>query len=221
MWYALNRALFGAWMAVRFQLRIEGQAREPEPPYMIIANHCSGIDPLLIAQAVRSPVSFLCHQDLARNPVKRWWIRSLGGFFIRPRDVLHGAITTAVRRLAQGKVVCLFPEGTRSLDGRLLPLRTGGAYIALAAGVPVLPVGILGAHRIMPVGTTRPRPGLAVVRLGPLLQPPKEGSRVLRALIREWTARFTDALSQLLPADQQPAASSVPGTDVAALRLAR
>ncbi len=206
-------------MSLRFQLRIERLAREPDPPYLIVANHCSGIDPLLVAQAVRAPVSFLCHQDLARNLVKRLWIRSLGAFFIRPRDVVHGAIAAALRRLAQRKAVCLFPEGTRSLDGRLLPLRTGGAFIALAAGVPVLPVAIVGTHRIMPVGTTRPRPGLAIVRVGPALRPPKEGPRVSRVLIREWTARFAEALSRLLPADQQPAAPPVPGTVVPGTRV--
>lgn len=210
MWYALNRLLLGLGCRLLFHYDIEGAHHEPSPPYLIIANHASSIDIPLVGLAVRSRARFMGKVELASSPWMRRWIRSLGGFFVRRGEPDRGAVATAMALLASGGVVCLFPEGTRSADGRMMTLKTGAAYLALKAGVPVLPVAIIGAHRVLPKGASWPRRGRVTIRIGPPLGISRVEGPVTHELLQSWTARFGRALMDLLPDDQHPFGGSFP-----------
>jgi len=209
MWYRLNRLFFRVLLARLLEYRIEGAPHEPRPPYLIIANHTSALDDPLVAIAARTRLVYIGKEELMRPWIVGLWIRSLGNIFIRRGEPDRAALEAALRALRRGSAVSVFPEGTRSLDGRVGLFHHGTAWLALRAGVPVLPLGIAGAHRAMPKGARWPRGGSIVVRIGPPLHVPKVDGRVTRPMMEEWTERFKQAVIDLLPPDQH----SLPASD--------
>lgn len=204
LWYRVNHSFFEWLLQWQVGYIVEGQEYEPPPPYIIIANHASALDDPLAALAVRAPVVFMAKEELGRNPLIRLWIHSLGSFFVHRGEPDRIAMRNALRLLAQGKVLCLFPEGTRSLDGRLGPLRSGAAYLALKTGVPILPMALIGTHHAMPKGANWPRRSSIRIRLGVPLRVPRIDGRVTHPLLGEWTERFRVLLAGMLPLEQQP-----------------
>jgi 1-acyl-sn-glycerol-3-phosphate acyltransferase len=98
----------------------------------------------------------------------------------------------------------IYPEGTRSPDGRLLPFRRGAFVLAIKAGVPVVPVACSGAHRVLAKNSYRIRPGDVVVRFCPAI----DAAEYPMAHRNELAKRVHDAIAAALPPDQQPAESS-------------
>lgn len=210
MWYRLNRFFFKVWFWLQFGYRIEGRHHEPPPPYIIIANHTSAVDIPLVAIAARAPVAFVAKEELMRIGAVRVWIRSVGGIFVRRGDPGRAFFRTALDILSRGRVLGIFAEGARSPDGRLQPFEEGAAYFALHAGVPVLPIAIIGSHRVMPKGAKFPRRAVVVLRIGEPLVVPKVEGRLTRALLAEWTRKFHQTLAALLPPDQRPLPEPAP-----------
>ncbi len=210
MWYALHKAFFRLLLRRLLDLRFEGGHQEPAPPYLLIANHTSALDDPLVALAVRARVYYMGKEELAQNVFMRLWIRSLGNFFVRRHEPDRAALRLAEGVLRQGRTLSVFPEGTRSLDGRVGTFWSGTAYLALRTGVPVLPVGLCGAYSAMPRGASwvrrfqgGHRPPV-VVRVGPVISVPRVDGRITRVMKEEWTARFRAAVIALLPPEQQP-----------------
>jgi glycerol-3-phosphate dehydrogenase len=215
MWYALNRWLLQALCRWFFRYEVTGQHNELPAPFLIIANHASSIDIPLVGLAVRARVSFMSKRELAHGLLMRAWIRSLGGFFVRRGEPDRVAMAGALALLQQARAVCVFPEGTRAPDGRMLRVKTGAAYLALKTGVPVIPVAIIGAHRILPKGATWPRRGTVSVRIGSPLHVPRIQGPITHELLQAWSAKFARALMDLLPPDQHPAGATIPLTATA------
>ena len=113
------------------------------------------------------------------------------------------AIDEAVGHMKNGLSFLIYPEGTRSPDGRLRPFRHGAFVLAIKAGVPVVPVACSGAHRVLAKRSYRVRPGEVLVRFCPPIDP-ADYSLEKRG---ELAARVHDALAAALPPDQQPAAA--------------
>lgn len=209
MWYSFWKHFFLVWLRVQCRFRVEGAQHEPaHGPVLVVANHTSAADPVLVAIALRRRVITMGKEELFRIPVLGWWLRSLGGFPVRRGAPDRQALRIAAAELARGGVVVIFPEGTRSVDGRLQPAEPGAALLALRTGAPVLPVAVVGAHRVLPKGARLPRPRPIVVRLGPPLHPPRLERHLARDVLDAWGRRFIEALAALLPADQQPAAGA-------------
>ena len=132
---------------------------------MILAsNHLSFVDSVVIPVVVPRKVVFLAKSDYftgtgVRGSLSRAWFEGLGMLPV-DRDDTKAAIAsldTALEVLGRGEAFGIYPEGTRSRDGRLYRGRTGVAHLALTAGVPVVPVGLTGTQNIQPVGSSRPR----------------------------------------------------------------
>ncbi len=204
MWYRLNSAVFGWYFRLAFGYRIEGREHEPHPPYIIVANHASAVDIPLVTRAVRAQVGFAAKVELQDHPLVKLWIRSVGSFFVRRGQVDREAIRAGLNILRRGRVLGLFAEGRRSLDGRLQAFEDGAAYWALKVGVPVLPIGIAGSHRVMPVGGKKLQRHPVLVRIGPPVAVPRMEGRLTSEIIRTWTHRFRAAVAALLPPEQQP-----------------
>ena len=139
-------------------------------PVIVASNHLSFADSMVIPFVVPRKVSFLAKEDYFTGPgVKgaliRGWFEGIGMVPV-DRDDTRAAIASldiALAILAEGEAFGIYPEGTRSRDGRLYRGRTGVAHLALTAGVPVVPVGLVGTDRVQPVGASFPR--LARVRV--------------------------------------------------------
>ncbi|MBF4160684.1 lysophospholipid acyltransferase family protein [Nocardioides acrostichi] len=140
---------------------------------LLASNHLSFVDSVVIPVVVPRKVVFLAKSDYftgtgASGALQRAWFQGLGMLPVDrddPRAAL-GSLDTALAVLARGEAFGLYPEGTRSRDGRLYRGRTGVAHLALTAGVPVVPVGLTGTQHIQPVGSRLPRLADVSVRFG-------------------------------------------------------
>ncbi|WP_246060935.1 lysophospholipid acyltransferase family protein [Nocardioides dongxiaopingii] len=131
---------------------------------ILASNHLSFIDSVVIPVVVPRTVVFLAKSDYfegsgVRGAFTKAWFEGLGMLPV-DRDDTRAAIASldvALEVLGRGDAFGIYPEGTRSRDGRLYRGRTGVAHLALTAGVPVVPVGLVGTERIQPVGSRLPR----------------------------------------------------------------
>jgi len=138
-------------------------------PRMLVANHQSIIDICALFRAVPVPLRFVLKAEMARVPFVGRYARAMGMVFIERDSRRAGAklLREAVVLLHDGATLCVFPEGTRSRDGRVGPFKGGAFQTAIDAGVEVLPVAIVGAGDVLPPeGFFRVRPAPLVVRFG-------------------------------------------------------
>jgi 1-acyl-sn-glycerol-3-phosphate acyltransferase len=211
VWYRFWKTLL--WIAFRlgFGLRVEGGEHEPpRGAALIVCNHVSAVDPPIAGCALRRQARYMAKQELLDAPVLGWLLWSIGVYPVRRGEPDRRAIRTTLECLTRGDLVVMFPEGTRSPDGHLMSAEPGAALVALRAGVPVLPMAVIGSQHAMPKGAKWPRPARVTVRIGPALQVPKIEGRIDRATLNAWGARFMAAIAALLPADQQPLPGASP-----------
>ncbi len=167
------------------QIRIHGVDHVPRKGGVILAcNHQSFIDPVLVGMGLHREIHFMARSTLFRNPVFGALIVALNAFSIRrdSRDVK--GVKESIARLQAGHALLIFPEGTRTRDGNVAPVKSGIGLIAKRAAVPIVPVLIEGAYRVWPRNRLLPEPGRVNVSFGPALQwsKPKEcGERLSEA----------------------------------------
>jgi 1-acyl-sn-glycerol-3-phosphate acyltransferase len=181
-----------------YRVRIEGRSYVPRTgPAVVSANHNSLLDIPFLAMAVPRDIWFMAKVELFRG-AGRWFFHALGGFPVRRQVNDLKAVDTALAVLAEGRLLGMFPEGTRSPD-RLLPFLPGAAWIALVQGAPLVPVAITGAAESLPRGRVIPKRTQVSVRFGepmPVEREPDPARRAVRA--RELTAELRAAIEALL-----------------------
>lgn len=149
--YRFVRGIIFLLAKIIFRLRIVGHSNIPNEGRVIIAaNHASYLDPPLVGCSIVRRVNFMAMAELFRNPFCRAMYRVLGGFPVKRREADAGAIRHAVRLLKDGKVVMIFPEGTRSYDGRLQEPRGGVGMIVALSRAKVVPAFIKGTEKALP-----------------------------------------------------------------------
>lgn len=163
--YVIGRWVIAPLARLIYRPRIEGRRNVPRKGGVILAsNHLSFIDSFVIPMASPRPVRFLAKSSYFDGKGLRGWLSREFFYAVGAFPVQRGAGQAALDALDQQKLkleagwaTALYPEGTRSLDGRLYKGRTGVAFLALQTGAPVVPVGIVGTDEIMPVGAKFPR----------------------------------------------------------------
>ena len=180
MIYAFARWLLATVFRVVWRPDISGTEHIPTSgPLLVASNHRSFIDSFVIPLAVSERrVTFLAKSEYftgtgLRGRLQRLVFTALGAVPV-PRDEsveARAALQTALEVLDRGWACGIYPEGTRSRDGRLYRGRTGIAWLALTSGAPVLPVGLVGTDRVQPVGSRRLRLARVAVRYGPVVRP--------------------------------------------------
>jgi 1-acyl-sn-glycerol-3-phosphate acyltransferase len=141
------------WTTLCFDLKTYHEDYVPRTGgVLLIANHQSYLDPVLVAVRLRRPVSFFAKSELFENPYFAWLIRSLHAFPVRQGKADISAVKETIRRLKEGYILNLYPEGTRTEDGRIGPIQKGVALIVRQAKVPVVPVAIDGSFEAWPQG---------------------------------------------------------------------
>ncbi|MFD0788896.1 lysophospholipid acyltransferase family protein [Microbacterium insulae] len=162
--YFLGRFVLTPLARLVYRPRIEGRDNVPKAgPVIFASNHMSFIDSIAIPVAAPRPVHFLAKASYFDGTGFTGWASREFFTAIGAIPVKRGAGQAALDALdqqrmllEQGSAVALYPEGTRSLDGRLYKGRTGVAFLALQTGAPVVPVGLIGTDKVMPVGAKRP-----------------------------------------------------------------
>lgn len=166
-----NAAFWPFWFGVRtaaqvaFRLRVEG-APPPSGPCVLAANHGSYLDPIVMGAAMRRRIAFLMTEVVWRKPAMQWFYRWNRAIPVATRGGNREALRAARAVLQQGRVVGIFPEGGMSRDGLPLLGNPGAMSLVLDDGVPIVPVGIVGANVALPPGAKWPRPRRIVVRFG-------------------------------------------------------
>ncbi len=168
-------------------------------PHFFAANHQSAVDIPALVSALPAPLIFIVKDELRRVPLLGWALRAMGMIFV-PRDQRRRSLRNLElcrRRVADGMSVMIFPEGTRSRDGRLGPFRSGGFLAAIDAGVPLVPIALDGPGRILPADSLHLRPGPIRVAVGRPIMTAGLGHGDRRALAREVRERVVDLLRRL------------------------
>jgi long-chain acyl-CoA synthetase len=168
--YAVCRlARIAARLLLRF--RVTGIEQIPrEYPFIICANHASYLDLLLIAGALPFSVAgrlfVIGRKKYFRTPLQRWLGRLIHGLPVDASSDAGSALRLASKALKQGLILCVFPEGHRSIDGSLLPFHEGPSILAIECGVPIMPVGIIGTHSVWGRASRRFRLSPVQLRFG-------------------------------------------------------
>lgn len=212
MVYEALRWMISGLLTLFFGLRVVGEEHVPtRGPVILAANHPSQIDPLVLGVAFRRRLTFFAAAELLTMPVLGSLVRPFHPVPVRRGQVDPGAIKECLERLGGGAALLIFPEGRISRDGRLQAPHEGLAFIALRAGVPVIPVGVMGTYKVWPLGTRIPHRGRIEVRIGkPIVPEPSAASPGEAMPVKEaqayLTARVVGAIASLIgePVKSQP-----------------
>lgn len=152
---------------VFLDLRIYNVERVPTSgPLVLVANHASFADPPLVGVGIRRATHFLARDSLFRQPLFGAWLRSVNSIPVDRDGGGAAGLRVVLDLLERGEMVLLFPEGTRSPDGHLLPARPGVGLIALRSGAPIVPVRLFGLFEAWGRHRRLPRPGRVIVKYG-------------------------------------------------------
>ncbi|MBL7072782.1 MAG: 1-acyl-sn-glycerol-3-phosphate acyltransferase [Candidatus Omnitrophica bacterium] len=150
--YRISRIMFEIAMRILFHLHVVGKENIPSRPYIIVSNHSSLVDPPLVGMAFkRHDVSFLTKEELFSHPIIGVWTKNVECIPIRRGSASAKGLKEALKRVKDGKVIGIFPEGTRSLDGSLQEAKKGVGFLIRKAGVPVVPVYVKNSQKALPV----------------------------------------------------------------------
>lgn len=160
MYWLLKHVLLGPWLRWIFKPEVEGVEHVPaQGPAILASNHLSYTDWLFMPLVISRRVTFVAKADYfvgggIKGRFQKWFFSNTGQVPIdrSSGDAAAGALNTGLQILAGGELFGIFPEGTRSHDGRLYKGKTGVARMALAGQVPVIPVAVIGTDEIAPPG---------------------------------------------------------------------
>lgn len=195
MFYTFMSRVVAPVLRLLFRPRIEGVENVPASgPLIVASNHLSFIDSFIIPLSLPRKVVYLAKADyFERSGLKgrfvRWFMTNLGHVPVQrgAQRAAMGALEQGVDILASGAAFAIYPEGSRSPDGRLYRGRTGTGWLVLATGAKVLPIGLQGTDQIQPIDSPWPRlRARPLVRIGPPIdfsrydgEPPAKARRAI------------------------------------------
>lgn len=193
--YAVCGATVGRAIVLGWRPDVRGLEHVPATGGVILAgNHLSVADEYFLASVVPRYITFMAKADYWKSPLTRFIGNGIGAIPVDLRGSGSGqsALAAAVPVLKSGGVIALYPEGSRSPDGRLYRGRTGVVRLAQEAGVPIVPVGVRGTDRVQPIGARFPRPGKVSFAFG---EPMPAGGDI-RAVTDDLMARIQSLTGQ-------------------------
>jgi 1-acyl-sn-glycerol-3-phosphate acyltransferase len=200
LFYTVIRWIVGGGSRVAFRLRLRGEENLPKSGgYVVAPSHRSMMDIPFVAWITPRQIRYMGKVSLFKIPVIGWLFTVLGGFPVQRDGTDRKALRQAIDMLQRGEVLLVYPEGTRQHGPKIEPLQPGAAYLALRAGVPIVPVGIAGSEEIFRShATKRPRFGRVAVVIGePIVPSTRESGVVPRAEVDSLTAQLHDAVQHV------------------------
>jgi 1-acyl-sn-glycerol-3-phosphate acyltransferase len=204
--YLIARLVLRPLFLLFFRPHVRGKENVPATgPFIIASNHLSFIDSMAIPLMSPRRVGYLAKAEYFTTPGLGGWLTrtlftALGALPVERQThrAAQEALDTAMTVLKAGGGFGIYPEGTRSRDGRLARGKTGVAWLALTADCPVVPVAVAGTERIMPIGARWPRPHRFSVTFGePLTFPEHRGKAGNGRARREVTDRIMESIAEL------------------------
>ena len=178
------------------KLTVSGVENIPkDKPAIYIANHCSHLDIGVLCRIAPVNLHFIGKKELAWVPIVGWYMFIAGHIFIdrKNRRKAVTSLRAAALKIKNGKNVIMFPEGTRSKDGKLGAFKAGAFHLALDAEVNIIPIHIEGTHEIWPATGNKITPGKLSVHIGK----PIDTSKYTKKTVREFTAEAKSAIEEL------------------------
>lgn len=179
-----------AWV-VGYRIRYWGRENIPrQGGVLVVSNHQSHLDPPLVGAGCPRRMNYLARNTLFRFGPFRWLIRSLDAIPIDLEGVGVTGFKETLRRLKRGEMVLMFPEGTRTRDGRVGPFLPGFSTLAVRTRSAILPVALEGAYQAWPRRHKLPRPAVIHVSYGHPILPSQFGQHSDEQLVREVERRI-------------------------------
>lgn len=166
MIYWLGHIFWVVTSKLLFPCRVAGLANLPRGGFIFASNHVSNLDPMLIGISSRRRLSYMAKDSLFKNNFFRFILYQVGAFPVKRGAADVGAMREALKRLKNGCPVVVFPEGTRKKSEAQAKAHAGIGFLALKSGLPVVPVFIKGADKVLPPGAKFPRRHLIEVEFG-------------------------------------------------------
>lgn len=197
--YRVIHAIVTTVVRLYTRMRIEGRENIPATGAFVLAPvHRSYVDTPISACVTRRRLRFMGKDAVWKYRPIGWIVSALGAFPVTRGTADREALKRGVAVLEVGEPLVLFPEGERKSGPTVQPLFDGAVYIAVKAGVPIVPVGIGGSERVMPKGARFPRPRRVHVIVGEPIPPPvAEGGRMPRSAVRQYSAALHTVLQEL------------------------
>jgi 1-acyl-sn-glycerol-3-phosphate acyltransferase len=193
-------------LTICFSWRIEGRENVPlTGPLILVANHVHVLDPILLVFSLPRWITFVAKEELFHSLFLRFWLRWAGslplqrGGKVREKQRI---LESARKALDEGSILGMFPEGGRSVDGKLRKGRPGSAVIASRTGVSLLPIGIAGTDKIHGISWLWKRPRI-VVNIGRPFKLPLASDKISKSQMQLLTTQLMGEIAALLPPEYQ------------------
>ncbi|HEX4144325.1 MAG TPA: lysophospholipid acyltransferase family protein [Pirellulales bacterium] len=197
LWYDSCQVVCRILCVALFGVRVRGQGQLPrEGGVLLISNHQSHLDPVLAGISCSRRMSSLARDTLFRIPILRTVITWLDAIPLDREGIGLAGVKETLRRLKHGDVVLLFPEGTRTFDGRLAPLKPGFCAFARRTRVPVQPMAVAGAFEAWPRWRSWPALATIHIQFGRPLAPEEIASLDDGQLVAEVQSRLAECQRQ-------------------------
>lgn len=205
VFYTLIRGLVVAVCVSYTRARVVGKHNIPKSgPFLLAPIHRSNIDTPLAAAVTSRRMRFMGKDSIWKFKPVGWIISSLGAFPVTRGSADREALKRCIAVLQSGEPLVLFPEGTRQSGPVVQPLFDGAAYVAVKAGVPIIPVGIGGSEGVMPKGSKMIYPRKCVLVVGePIVATADETGRIPRSAVKDITEQLTIDLQRLFDEAQR------------------
>ncbi|GAA3425753.1 lysophospholipid acyltransferase family protein [Streptosporangium sandarakinum] len=170
MLYRLTKIVSAPFLHLLWPTTVTGAEHVPASgPAILASNHLSVLDSTFLPLVLPRQVRFVAKAEyFTGNPVTAAWMRATGQISIDRQSptAAQDMLDAAARVLRGGELFGIYPEGTRSPDGRLYRGKVGVAWLALETGAPVVPVGMIGTDKVLPIGASVPKLGRIGIRIG-------------------------------------------------------
>lgn len=199
--YRTFRWIIRVLLRIWFRLEARDAHRVPATgPVILACNHASFGDPIMVGASVRRMVNYLARADLFENRLFGWWLRRVGVVPVDRDGGTAAGLRVILKRLQEGGAILLFPEGTRTRDGRLQPARSGLGLVVIKSGAPVVPVRVVGSYEAWGRHHRIPRPHKVEVRFGPMLRFDPHLAEAAAGSKEELKALYQEVSNQILAA---------------------
>jgi len=191
-----------AWLLTHLVCRYRDSGREHVPkngPLLIVANHLSWYDPILLAVVLPRRVWFFAKAEVFRWPVVGLLCRLTGQLPVHRRESDRAALARAQKYLREGKALVVFPEGTTERQEQMIPAQSGAAMLALRTGATVLPVAHTGTRRVL--RSLRPRRPHVNIQIGKPYVPALPEGTLRKAGLQMVTQEVMERIAEMLPGE--------------------
>ena len=205
MFYRFWWVILSPLIRLYWRIRVVGRENLPHKGGVILAsNHQSGLDPVVVGGIVTRPIYWLAKVEYVITPKQAWFFKSVGVIPVNRDAPEHVALEKAAETVRAGKIFGIYPEGTRSPDGRIYKGYTGVARVAEMTGAAVIPCGVMKTLEALPKGKIMARPLKCEVRFGAPLHFKMGTGEDPHEAYRRFTDEVLDAIATLTGKERVP-----------------